>query len=58
MGLRVSSLLLALFAFGWVKGKLIGSPPLKSALRMVLVGALAGTAAFLLARLISVSAGA
>ena len=58
-GLLISAglTLIALFAFGWIKGRIIGAPPLKSALRMVLVGSLAGTAAFLLARLISPQAG-
>lgn len=58
-GLRISAALtlVALFLFGWIKGKIIGAPPLKSALRMVLVGALAGAAAFFLARLIALHAG-
>jgi vacuolar iron transporter family protein len=43
----------ALALFGAVKGRLTGRPPLREALRTVFVGALASSAAFLLAKLIS-----
>ncbi|HQR47520.1 MAG TPA: VIT1/CCC1 transporter family protein [Thermoanaerobaculia bacterium] len=45
--------LTALALFGAVKGRLTGRPPLREALRTVFVGALASSAAFLLAKLIS-----
>jgi vacuolar iron transporter family protein len=45
--------LIALFAFGFVKGKFTGSKPWKSAAQTTLVGGLAAGAAFLIARLIS-----
>lgn len=41
--------LLALFVFGWVKGRFTGARPLRSALQTVLIGGLAAAAAFLLA---------
>lgn len=44
--------LLALFAFGYFKSKLTGQPPVSGALKVVIIGALAACAAFLLARLI------
>jgi VIT1/CCC1 family predicted Fe2+/Mn2+ transporter len=45
--------LLALFAFGYVKGHFTGARPLRSALQTTLVGGLAAAAAFGIARLIS-----
>jgi len=42
--------LLALFVFGFVKGRFTGAPPLRSAVQTVLVGGLAAAAAFALAR--------
>ena len=45
--------LLALFIFGMVKGRFTGAAPLKSGLQTVMVGGLAATAAFGLAKLIS-----
>jgi VIT1/CCC1 family predicted Fe2+/Mn2+ transporter len=45
--------LIALFIFGFVKGKFTGSNPFKSAGQTTLVGGLAAGAAFLIARLIS-----
>jgi VIT1/CCC1 family predicted Fe2+/Mn2+ transporter len=45
--------LTALALFGAVKGRLTGRPPLREAGRTVFVGALASTAAFALAKLIS-----
>jgi VIT1/CCC1 family predicted Fe2+/Mn2+ transporter len=44
--------LAALAAFGYVKGRMTGVRAIRSALQTVLVGGLAATAAFLLARLI------
>ena len=44
---------LALLAFGYLKGRWTGSTPIRSALQTVLVGGLAATAAFLIARLIA-----
>jgi VIT1/CCC1 family predicted Fe2+/Mn2+ transporter len=54
-GLRISVLvtLAALFAFGYVKGKLTGIAPLRGGLQTVVIGGLASAAAFGLARLIS-----
>ena len=47
----VAMTLVALFAFGWAKGRFTGAGPWKSALQTVLVGGLAAAAAFGLARL-------
>jgi len=44
--------LLALFLFGYIKGRFTGLQPLKSGLQTVLVGGVAAGVAFLLARLI------
>jgi VIT1/CCC1 family predicted Fe2+/Mn2+ transporter len=54
VALRVSVLvtLLALIIFGFVKGRFTGASPLRSALQTSLIGGLAATAAFLLARAI------
>jgi VIT1/CCC1 family predicted Fe2+/Mn2+ transporter len=45
--------LLALGVFGYVKGHFTGVPPLRSAAQTVLIGGLAATAAFIIARAIS-----
>lgn len=45
--------LIALFIFGYFKSKLTGQPPIAGAIRVVVIGALAAAAAFLLARLIN-----
>ncbi len=45
--------LLALFAFGYFKGKLTGIPPFQGGLQTVVIGGLASAAAFGLARWIS-----
>jgi len=45
--------LIALFVFGYVKGKLTGIAPLRGGLQTVVIGGLASAAAFGLARLIS-----
>ncbi|QHT64002.1 iron transporter [Paenibacillus lycopersici] len=49
----VIATLLALFGFGYGKGKLTGSKPWKSAVQTALVGGLAAGIAFLVARLIT-----
>ena len=43
----------ALFVFGYVKGRFTGAKPLKSALQTCLIGSVAAGAAFSIARLIS-----
>ncbi|WP_040442319.1 VIT1/CCC1 transporter family protein [Ktedonobacter racemifer] len=48
----VIATLLALLLFGYVKGRFTGTRPLRSALQTALIGGLAATAAFLIARLI------
>jgi len=45
--------LVALAVFGYVKGRFTGTSPIRSALQTVLIGGLASTAAFLIARAIS-----
>jgi vacuolar iron transporter family protein len=45
--------LMALFVFGYVKGRFTGAKPLRSALQTALIGGLAAGAAFLIARAIS-----
>jgi len=45
--------LVALFIFGYVKGRFTGTTPLRSAFQTVLIGGLAASAAFGLARLFS-----
>ncbi|MCX6631537.1 MAG: VIT1/CCC1 transporter family protein [Candidatus Solibacter sp.] len=49
----VAVTLLALFAFGYVKGKMTGIPPFRGGLQTVVIGGLASAAAFGLARWIS-----
>lgn len=44
--------MLALFVFGYVKGKFTGLDPLRGGLQTVLVGGLAAGVAFILARLL------
>ena len=43
----------ALFVFGFIKGRFTGMRPLRSALQMAFIGSVAAGAAFLIARLIS-----
>jgi VIT1/CCC1 family predicted Fe2+/Mn2+ transporter len=45
--------LTALAVFGWIKGHFTGARPLRAALQTVLVGGVAATAAFLIARAIA-----
>ena len=54
-GLIISVLvtLVALFIFGFIKGKFTGTKPVKSAWQTMLVGGLAAGIAFLIAKLIS-----
>jgi vacuolar iron transporter family protein len=53
-GLAISAIMtmVALLVFGYVKGKFTGSKPIKSAIQTVVIGGIAATAAFLLAKLI------
>lgn len=51
--LSVVVTLLALIVFGFVKGRFTGTPPLRSALQTALIGGLAATAAFLIARVVA-----
>ena len=43
----------ALFAFGWIKGRFIGVSPLKGGVQTAFIGGLAAAAAFAIARMIS-----
>ena len=45
--------LVALAGFGYIKGRFTGARPLRSASQTTVIGALAATAAFVLAKLIS-----
>ncbi|MDB5019626.1 MAG: Iron transporter [Pedobacter sp.] len=47
--------LIALFVFGYFKSKLTGQPPVSGAIKVVVIGALAAAAAFLIARAIGSS---
>ena len=49
----VALTLVALFIFGFVKGRFTGTRPMRSALQTALIGSLAAGAAFLIARAIS-----
>ena len=53
LAVSVGCTLLALFAFGYVKGQFTGAGPLRSALQTALVGGLAAAAAFGIARAIT-----
>jgi VIT1/CCC1 family predicted Fe2+/Mn2+ transporter len=50
--LSVGVTLVALFAFGYVKGRYTGLPPMRGAIQTTLIGGLAAGAAFGIARLI------
>jgi predicted membrane protein (TIGR00267 family) len=54
-GLAISAVMtmLALLIFGYVKGRFTGSKPIKSAIQTVIIGGMAATVAFVLAKLIS-----
>jgi len=49
----VAFTLVALFIFGFIKGRFTGLSPLKGASQTVVIGGLAAAAAFLIARLIT-----
>ncbi len=49
----VSVTVIALFIFGYVKGRFTGANPFKSAIQTCLIGSIAAGAAFLIAKLIS-----
>lgn len=51
--ISVIATLLALLVFGYIKGRFTGAKPLRSAIQTALIGGLAATAAFVIARLIS-----
>lgn len=51
--ISIAVTLCALFVFGYIKGRFTGLNPLKGALQTTLIGGLAATAAFLIARMIS-----
>ena len=51
--LSVTLTLLALFIFGYIKGRFTGTAPLRGAVQTLIIGALAGGAAFFIAKLIS-----
>ena len=53
-GLKISAIitLICLFAFGYYKSRMTGISPVKGGLKVMFIGALAATAAFLIARLI------
>ena len=53
LGASIASTLVALAVFGGVKGKLTGGRALRSSLQTVVIGGLAGTVAFLIARAVS-----
>ena len=55
MGLIVSAVatLIALFIFGFIKGRFTGAPKIKSALRTTIIGGLAAGAAYAIAKAIS-----
>jgi VIT1/CCC1 family predicted Fe2+/Mn2+ transporter len=53
LSLSVGVTLVALFIFGYVKGKLTGISPLRGGLQTVIIGGLASAAAFGLAKAIS-----
>jgi VIT1/CCC1 family predicted Fe2+/Mn2+ transporter len=50
LGMSVAVTAVALLAFGYVKGRFTGAPPLRSAAQTAGIGGLAAAAAFLLAR--------
>ena len=49
----IAATLIALAAFGYVKGRFTGAPPVRSSIRTTLIGGLAAGAAYAIARLIS-----
>ena len=53
LSVSIGVTLVALAVFGYVKGRFTGAPPVRSAVQTALIGGLAATAAFLIARLFS-----
>ncbi len=53
LNLSVAVTLVALAAFGYVKGRFTGTAPLRGALQTVLIGGLAAAAAFAIARAVA-----
>jgi len=53
LGVSAIVTLVALLAFGYVKGRFTGAPPIRSALQTALIGGLAAAVAFLIARAIA-----
>ena len=53
MHFSVAATLIALAAFGFVKGRFTGAAPIRSAVRTTIIGGLAAAAAYGIARLIS-----
>jgi VIT1/CCC1 family predicted Fe2+/Mn2+ transporter len=53
LGFSVVVTLIALTAFGYLKGRVTGTAPARGALQTVLIGGIAAAAAFVNARLIS-----
>ena len=53
LGISIALTLIALFIFGYVKGRFTGARPWRSALQTTLIGSLAAAAAFAVARAIS-----
>ena len=51
--ISVITTLIALAIFGYLQGHLTGAPPLRNAIQTVLIGGLAATVAFRIARVIS-----
>src|SRR4051794_39571524 len=53
-GLKISAIitLLCLFVFGYYKSRMTGVPPVQGGIKVTLIGALAATAAFIIAKLI------
>jgi VIT1/CCC1 family predicted Fe2+/Mn2+ transporter len=53
LGLSIFVTLIALMIFGYIKGRFTGPRPLRSALQTVLIGGLAASVAFIIAKVIS-----
>jgi VIT1/CCC1 family predicted Fe2+/Mn2+ transporter len=53
LAVSIAATVAALLVFGYGKGRFTGARPLKSALQTTLIGGLAASVAFLIARLIS-----
>jgi len=53
LGLSAGVTLSALFLFGFIKGRFTGTPAIRSALQTLVIGGIAATAAYLLAKAVS-----